>query len=251
MLIPKDWTEVTVDRFVALKAVSVEDYEDSHEYQRDRCIALSGLSEQELREVDMDELTEFMLGTVWSYKNPVNKYDTTVGDYSFRGFDEMSLGEYIDLTVYFEDNYFENLPKILAVLYRRTGVGSWGQMVVEPYREVNIEQRAEEFGGMPISRFYGIISDFIRFREDFMMDRPALFGLDEDGNPEDEGVELEPRTPEEAEQNRMKEMLKKWGWEKMLYDLCKGDLTKLEGVTEMNLFMVFNFASMKHELKLD
>ena len=37
----------------------------------------------------------------------------------------------------------------------------------------------------------------------------------------------------------------------MLYNLCKRDLTKLEEVTELNLFVVFNFASMKHELKLD
>lgn len=253
MKAPKDWTEVKVKTFVELKTLFKEEYDDAHEYLREHNRILSELPERELRKVDMDDFTEFMLRTVWSFKAPANKFDKDVGDYLFKGFDELTLGEYIDLTTYFEDDYIVNLPRILSVLYRKTKVGEWGETIIEPYRVIDVEKRAEELGELPIGCVYGVISEFIQFRKDLINNRKPLFGIDDedDDDEEEEKEEEEPRTPDEADKQEIEELKIKWSWELMLYNLCKRDLTKLEEVTELNLFVVFNFASMKHELKLD
>jgi len=41
---------------------------------------------------------------------------------------------------------------------------------------------------------------------------------------------------------------KKWGWESLLFDLCDGDITKMDDVGNQSLIFVFNMLSMRKDM---
>ena len=64
---------------------------------------------------------------------------------------------------------------------------------------------------------------------------------------EDTGEELD---PEDLKEEQEEQRFKKWGWEKVIYDLAGEDITKADQITDLPLIMVLNFMSMKYELKV-
>jgi hypothetical protein len=41
---------------------------------------------------------------------------------------------------------------------------------------------------------------------------------------------------------------RKWGWESLLFDLCEGDITKMDEVGNQSLIFVFNMLSMRKDM---
>ena len=56
--------------------------------------------------------------------------------------------------------------------------------------------------------------------------------------------------PEDLKEEQEEQRFKKWGWEKVIYDLAGEDITKADQITDLPLIMVLNFMSMKYELKV-
>ena len=56
--------------------------------------------------------------------------------------------------------------------------------------------------------------------------------------------------PEDLKEEQEEQKFKKWGWEKVIYDLAGEDITKADQITDLPLIMVLNFMSMKYELRV-
>lgn len=86
---------------------------------------------------------------------------------------------------------------------------------------------------------YGIISEFIKYKEDFEVTYSTLFKPDLSDEPIED---LEEEDKKEIEQE---EQLDKFSWERLIYSLCDGDLTKTDQVLNLGLTYCFNMLSMK------
>ena len=117
--------------------------------------------------------------------------------------------------------------------------------IYEPYA-FSPRDRHELFDEYKINDIYGIIPEFIAFRENFMDTYGNLFH-DENDSEDDED---KPTTSQESKDLKLKKSEMKWGWERLIYSLCNEDLTKFEDVTNLPLIMTFNMLAMKKELNL-
>ena len=158
---------------------------------------------------------------------------------------KLTLFEYIDLDYFFNENYLKNIDKICAILYRQAKTNRWGEEILEPY-DYDINIRADKFLDLPITDVYGIINEFLKFRENFLDVYANLFGEVDEITEEDRAT-LDVEEIKEIEQEKKES---KWSWERMLYGLTNGDITKTEAVGALPLVYVFNVLGMKKELNI-
>jgi len=237
--LPKNWTEVTVEQFVELRSLKEEDFGSLFLYNLEVIAILSDTDADELEDLTADELNEYVTQIKWIGREPNGRIK--VDGLIKKELNQLTLGEFIDLETFFADNYVTNLTKICGVLFRRFKEDEFGNRVLEPYR-FNPTEREHLFTELPITNVYGIVPEYLKFRDEFMKAYENLFNpeIEEDGE-----MDEEDRKAEQEEQR-----LNKWSWERLIYDLCQGDLTKADQVTDLPLIMVFNFLSMRYELKL-
>jgi hypothetical protein len=158
----------------------------------------------------------------------------------------LTVGEFIDLEHYFSKDYNQHVGHIASIIYRKVMTNDWGETVFEPY-EFKPSLRCSIFDEVCINDVYGILPEYLAYRESFMTTYANLF-TDEDGSDEDE--DDVPVTSDEAKAVALKKSEKKWGWERLIYSLCNEDLTKFNEVTNLSLIMTFNMLGMKKELNV-
>ena len=176
---------------------------------------------------------------------PSKNYKHELDKWKFKPLSKLTCGEFIDLEYFFANDYIKHICHIASVLYRQHNVNQWGQITYEPY-DFNPFDRHEFFDEYCINSIYGIIPEYLSFRQDFM-DKYYLLFNDDEGTDEEED---KPMTSEEAKAQAEQKSAVKWGWERLLYSLCNEDLTKFKQVTDLPLVLTFNMLSMKKELNL-
>jgi hypothetical protein len=160
-------------------------------------------------------------------------------------FNKITLGEFISLESYFSDNYIEKLLNIVAILYRRVRVNEYGDNVLETYN-YHSNDRLDWFLDFPITDVYGLLPEYIKFREDIIDQYKNLMSESyEDDFETDSTLDAEEQKEIEEEKKQ-----KKWAWEQLIWSLCNEDLTKFHAVCELPLILVFNFLGMKKELSV-
>jgi hypothetical protein len=162
-------------------------------------------------------------------------------------FNKLCLYEYIDLDYYFTNNYITNLANICAILYRQSKTNEWGEEIIEPY-EYDCTIRADRFLDLPITDVYGIINEFLKFRDNFLNTYQNLFQGEE--LPELTTEQKAELTAEELKEEEENKTDSKWSWERMIYGLCNNDLTKSDKIGGLPLTYVFNMMGMKKELEI-
>jgi len=230
-MLPKSWKQIKVDQYVELRSLKEEDFGSLFLYNLELLAILTDTDADELEDLTADELTEQINQIRWIGREPAG-FSNRVLDYTLTPLKRISLGEFIDLEHYFSNDYVKNLTNICAIRYRKTD---------EKYN-YDPTDRADEFNELPITDVYGIIPEYLKFREEFIKAYENLFMPDIE-----ETDELDPEDKREEEEEKKSQ---KWSWERIIYDLCNGDITKVDQVTELPLVMVFNFLSMKYELKI-
>lgn len=233
MNLPKNWTEVKVDQFIELHNLE----ESSGSLFLSQLERLAILTDQDADEIDIttDELVEYIRLLAWT-KNEPKGFRKEIGQKVFKGLD-LTLGEFIDLEHYFAEDYISNLAVIASILFRRFKRNEWGDRVLEPYT-YNPKDRESEFLELPITDIYGIISEYLKFRDNVMKSYENLFtpDLPEDGEMDEEDIQEEKKES-------------KWSWELLLFQLANEDITKVDQITDLPLIFVFNFLSMRSEMK--
>lgn len=248
----KDWHNVKVYQFKELR--QLDRTQGYFTFQVDTLSILLDVDADELEDKDIDEINEMFEGVKWSLSEPKKtyKHKLTIDEsvYVFKDFKKLSLYEFIDLEYFLSNDYIKHISHILSIFYRRIQLDKWQNVEFEPYTYSPFE-RFELFDEVNITDVYGILTDYLKYRETFMEKYENLFNeTDED---EDETDDLndfdnvdEYKANKEAKEQGKK--ARKWGWERLLYDLCEGDITKMDEVGELPLIFVFNMLAMRKEM---
>jgi hypothetical protein len=245
MQVPKQWSDITVEQFIEFNGIAKD--QGAYYYNSEALSILSNEPIEVIEDLDVDELTELIQENSWCASEPSKKYKHELLGMKFKPFNKLTLYEYIDLDYYFINNYIGNIANICAICYRQTRVNEWGEQIMEPY-DFDCTLRADKFLDLPITDVYGILQEFIKYRDNFLKNYENLFSgeLDEDLTDE----ERQEMDPEEIKEIEKEQSLVKWSWEQTIYSLTKGDITKSDKVGALPLIYVFNILSMKKELDI-
>ena len=241
MTLPSSWDEILVDQYIELRGLDNElPYFD---LMLETISIVTDTDIDELEELSFNELVAIEKQLVWLTSEPSKKVIQTIDKYHYKGLDNLTLGEFIDLNHYFSENFVEELPTIAAILYRQTKVNEWNETIIEPY-EYDPRNRRELFMEVGITQIYGIITSFLEYKSNFEETYANLFKPDLS----DEDIDdLDEETKREiAEEER----LDKFSWERLIYSLTDGDITKTDKVLNLSVVYVFNVLSMKKALDI-
>ena len=244
MLLPKQWSDITLEQFIEISEIDKK--QGANGYNSDLLAIVTDMSYDEIDELDIDELIEMVADFKWSNTQPSKQYKHELLGMQNKPLSKLCLFEYIDLDYYFNDNYHTNLDKICAILYRQSKVNEWGEVVLETY-DYDIHLRAEKFLDLPITEVYGIVAEFLKFKQNFLDVYSNLFNEAEDELTEEDKAAMD---PEEIKEIEKEVKSNKWSWERMIYGLTDGDITKTEAVGALPLTYVFNILGMKKELDI-
>ena len=243
MHLPKSWSEIDVLQFKEIREL----YTITEVFNREIEILaiVADVSSEELEDLDIEEVTAMINEIKFVNSEPSKQYKHQVNDYHFKPLDKLTIGEYIDLEFYFSKDYNQHIAHIASIFYRQKSTNEWGVTIYEPYN-FSPRQRFELFEDYCINDIYGIVPEFIAFRENFMETYGNLFHDDQDSDEEED----KPTTTQESKDLQLKKSELKWGWERLVYSLCNEDLTKFNEVINLPLIMTFNMLAMKKELNI-
>jgi len=241
--LPKAWNQISIETFIELRSLNSE--EGIFTFQIDQLCTLLDVYPEEFDDITIEELDEYISKVKFINSEPPKLYESQFDNFKLKPFNKLTLGEFISLESYFSDDYIKKLPNIIAILYRRFRVNEWGDEVLEPYNYSSFD-RLEWFYDYPITYVYGLLPEYIKFRESIIDQYQNL--MDEGYEDDYEGNDkLDAEEQKAIEQEKRQ---KKWAWEQLIWSLCHEDLTKFNEVCELPLILVFNFLGMRKELNV-
>jgi len=209
-------------------------------YQIDVLSALTDSNISDFEELDIDELTVLTEQIKWINSEPSKRYKNKLDKYVLKPFTKISLGEFIDLEHYFSNNYLDHFCHILALLYRRTSKNVYGDDIIEPYN-YSPSDRLDWYLDYKITDVYGLIPEYIKFRENFTNTYTNLLV---DVVPDDEVLD----DADEIKEQKREQEKQKFAWESTIMALCNDDLSKFNSILDMSVVLVFNILGMKKTL---
>jgi hypothetical protein len=236
--LPKNWNQISVEQFLEIRNLSSED--GMFNYQIDVLSALTDSDISDFEELDIDELSELTSQIKWINSEPSKRYKNKLDKYVLKPFTKISLGEFIDLEHYFSNNYLDHFCHILALLYRRTSKNIYGDDIIEPYN-YSPSDRLDWYLDYKITDVYGLIPEYIKFRENFTNTYTNLLV---DVVPDDEVLE----DADEIKEQKREQEKQKFAWESTIMALCNDDLSKFNSILDMSVVLVFNILGMKKTL---
>jgi len=245
MNLPKKWSDVTIEQFIEISEIDKE--QGAYHYNSEILAIICNEPSDSIEDMDIDDLFKLVAQCKWALSQPPNKYKAELLGMKVKPFNKLCLYEYIDLDYYFTNNYVTNLANICGILYRQTKINEWGEEIIEPY-EYDCTIRADKFLDLPITDVYGLINEFLKFRDNFLNTYKNLFQGEEP--PELSQEDKAKLTPEELKEEEADKKDSKWSWERMVYGLCNNDLTKSDKIGGLPLTYVFNMLGMKKELEI-
>jgi hypothetical protein len=160
-----------------------------------------------------------------------------------KSWQEITLEQFIELSEVEEESFLLSNIEIISIVADCDieEVNDWGIEEFEPYK-YSLDERASVFLELPVTSVFGAYSEYMKFRADVMKSYENLFQANIE--------EVEDLDPEDAKEEEEEKRFNKWSWERLIYDLANEDITKADHVTDLPLILVFNFLSMRYELKL-
>ena len=240
MKLPQSWNQITVNQFIELAKLEQVEFDSLFEMQVEMLSILADEDPEEFYDLEIDELNKLIEPLKFLRSEPRVKITEKIDKFTFKPFEKISLGEFIDTDYFTVQDKIGNIPIICAIFYRQTNLDEWGNRVFEPYN-YNLFERAEVFKHIPITSVFGVVHEYLKFRDNFTKQYENLFAqqFDEDEDTTD-------LTPEEKKEVENEKKRSKFAWESLLYNLAGEDITKIDAITDLNLTFVFNMLSMKH-----
>ena len=240
--LPKAWHQVNLEQFIELRQLKAEDGLFNHNI--DVLCVLTDSYPDDFDDAELHEVGEWFKDLQWLYLEPSKNYVDRVGKFHLKPMNELTLGEFIDLEYYFSNDYIKFLPNICALLYRIPSRMEDNSVIEWESTEFKTTSRAHYFLEQPITKMYGILTEYIKFRDQFITKHSNLMTEDI----EDDLSDID--DPEERKEAEKQKASNKWGWEQLIWSMCNGDLTKYDQVINMKLILVFNFLAMRKELDI-
>lgn len=249
MDLPKSWSDITVELYAELQQVRAENFKGVTGMMVEVLSILSGEDVEVIEEMPTRRIKKLYDSVAFIQSpprvRPAREFDLNGLQLRYKGMG-LTLGEYIDLVGW--NTGIVQAEYIAATLYRRVRLGDWGEDLFEP-RVYDLEERATAFAAMPVSKVWGCVNDFRDFNTMIREKYGELFPSEEPE--EDEGDEpKENRRTIGSQANEAKERARKLHqWQKLVHDLCGGDITKRSEVLKTPVIYVFNTMGMTHDLK--
>lgn len=252
--IPKSWDEVTIEQFIELDSIDMDQYETVEAIQLERLSILTNTSSDDDIWDDMDVRHMAKLITdlnFLSHKPSIILNDKILDDkLKIIDFDNIKFGEFIDIEYYIRNGENKNITNICTVLYRMTKVGEWGETIYQPYSTVDTDEVSKEIAdNCTLGDIYGAIDKYKVWRESFLKSYANLFEQNiEDDYDKEELSEIELEELKEIEEQEAK--MVEFGWQRMLISLVGDDIHKIDTYLDMNVIAIFNILSVKKALKI-
>lgn len=243
---PKGWSDIKVDQFIEYILLKEESFDSFFDYETEVFQILLDNEFDDIEDYTITEFDNIRKQFNFRYKLPTNKIKYNIGLYKYKGIDALTFGEFIDMEYYITSNLYQYLPNICAIMWRKTKEDDWGNVIIEPYSNIDINNRIEDFKLIPITDVYGVIDEYTKFKELFLDTYNLLF--DEPINDEQNFDEF--LTEEDKKELEKEEAMKKFSWEFILYKLANGDITKYDYILGLPLIFVFNQLSFQKSANL-
>lgn len=249
IILPKSWDEISYPQYLELKELDESDSSFFTKYIEILAILTDTTSDDEIWEdMDVEEVSKLIKELKFLKVQPKG-YKKQIGMYHYKDINKLTLGEFIDLEYYFSEDYLINLPKIAAIFYRQIKLDDWDNIIWEPYDNIDLDKRSDEFYDIPITNAIGLIDEYLRFKELFHstyvnLFEPTIDESDEELDP------IEEMTPEDIVEEANEKKQAKWSWETILHNLSNGDLTKYNELTNLPVIFIFNQLSFRKDLNL-
>lgn len=256
MHIPTNWDEITLSQYLELTQLNPDDYESQIEFVIEKLAIITNSSSQDeyWEMMSYTELLKVLDSISFIQSSPPNKYkNVLLGKYYFIGYNQLSLGSFIDLEYYISD-----LSKFFSIVFRQKKQDEFDNDVFEPYSSYNLDKRSEILLDVPITHLFGLVNEYLKFRESIFEQYGGLFASSKNEDNFDEEFykkhpELKQRIEsdmKEDDSTKIEEQENKWGWERLLLHLANNDITKIDKILDMQLYFVFNIVGMRKELNL-
>lgn len=249
MELPENWSQVSLETYLEIRRISGEDFKGVTSLMVEVLSIVSGEDSEVIADMKVKEIKKLYDKVAFVQEQPrirVCKEITVAGQkFRFKGMG-LTLGEYIDLVGWNEGEIKADL--MAAALYRKTKKGRWGETVWEP-RDYDLRERADLFLDLPVSQVWGVVNEFREFNVMIREKYGDLFPEPETEEPEEAEAGVKRRTIG-SQHNEAKERARKLHqWQKLVHDLCGGDITKRLEVLRTPVIYVFNIMGMNHDLK--
>ena len=251
MKLPKKWNDVNVYQFKELRNIGKTGY---FTLQLETLAILLDIPSTDLEDYESNAINEMFLNVKWvlnepqkTYKHELNINDDT---YYLKPFKQLTLAEFIDLEYFVTNDYINYISHIASVFYKQIDKDKWKNVEFEPYIYSPFE-RFELFDDLKITDIYGIVPDYLKYRNEFLNKYENLFNSEDEDDEETINIndfDTAEEYKDALKQNEFNKKSKKWGWESLLFELTDGDITKTEEVGNLSLIFVFNMLSMRKDM---
>jgi hypothetical protein len=170
---------------------------------------------------------------------PIDSISIDGADLFLKPFSELTLGEYIDLEAYLINAEVGNT---LSVLYRKRFGGGLDRHTFEPYSNVDVKYRSEKFLDRDADGLVQCVLEYRKFRDEIITTYSSLFDSGEEQVVDADEDDL---TESEIKMRQAADNHKQFSWEAFCLFLAYDDVTKLNEVTDLPMFLAFNIASYK------
>ena len=244
--LPSNWNLITINQYQELRELGEEELSGTSLVLEQLAVLLDTDTEDpELDDLTIDELFEAIEKLQFLSADPPANSTKIDIDYEPIEFKDLSLGEFIDLEHFMTDP-IGNVKIILSIIFKKTGVDEWFNKTYEPYI-YDINNRAEEFGDIPVTVGMYWIKKYRTWKEEFIKIHENLFEDPDTGKEvEEENEELSGLDKIKLQQElKLQQNMSKFSWERTIYGLANGDITKFSEVFSQKLILVFNVLGMK------
>ena len=165
MHLPKSWSDIDVFQYKEVR--DLYSIEEVFNREIEILATLADINSEDIEDLDIEEVTVMLADIKYINSEPSKNFKRQLDDYHYKPLDKLTIGEYIDLEFYFSKDYNKHIGHIASILYRQKSTNEWGVTIYEPYA-FSPRDRHELFDDYKINDIYGIIPEFISFRENFM-----------------------------------------------------------------------------------
>ena len=227
------WSDVTMESWMQLiKAKDLGKAEDA----KTSILALSDIPDTLINQLSLKDVAILMetMGKLQSEQEILLKKVIYIDgqEYGFHpNLDDITIGEYADIETMIKSGLEDNLPELMAVLFRPIVDRKGEAYKIQAY-DGDITERAEVMKKMSSEQVQGALVFFLEFRTGIIEQYAIVF--DESNN--------------KGNGRGSESFSEKWGWFGVLHRLCNQDISKLEAITKMSLLECLTWLSYETDL---
>jgi hypothetical protein len=247
--LPINWDEISYEQYKELVEIKNLDLPYTQLYIEILALLWDISPDDDIFDMDIDEFIQYTKQVEWILRDPViTKPHLKWNEFTLKNLNKLSLGEFIDIENKLND-IDNNLDWVASVVYKKTKTDEWGNTINEPYT-YEINHRIELFNTAPLTLLLSIKDEYLKWRENFMLNYEELFNpgepLDKDEQPDEElmGVDIKMSKIN----NKKEQIMIKWSWENLLWNISGEDILKIKDIFNLNVIFVFNMLAMKKSL---